>query len=206
MMDQPHLAKHRKELLTHATGEILEIGVGTGLNLPHYPKHVRKITSVDPHPGMNRFLRKRIKETGITVDHRTLGSEELPFDDASFDCVVSTWTLCSIRDVERSVRELYRVLRPGGRFLCLEHGLSDIPKIQTWQRRLNWLQLFIAGCRLDLDVRDLVNHQPFDTVEITNFYLEKTPKTHGYMYRGMARKKDDPSPCITSSNRRRTTQ
>ena len=188
VMDQPHLAKHRKQLLAHAAGEVLEIGVGTGLNLPHYPEHVRKITSVDPNPGMNKLLLNRIKQTGIVADHRILGGEQLPFDDATFDCVVSTWTLCSIPEVERAMRELYRVLKRGGRFLFLEHGLSDIPKVQTWQRRLNWLQQFIAGCRLDLNIRELLAGQPFAAVEIENFYLEKTPKTHGFMYQGVATK------------------
>jgi ubiquinone/menaquinone biosynthesis C-methylase UbiE len=187
-MSQPQLAELRKQLLSHAAGEVLEIGVGTGLNLPHYPEHVRKITTVDPNPGMNQFLRTRLKQTGIVADHRILGGEQLPFADAAFDCVVSTWTLCSIADVERAMREIYRVLRRGGRFLFLEHGLSETPKIQSWQRRLNWLQKFIAGCRLDLNVRDLLQSQPFDSVEIGTFYLERTPKTHGFMYRGLATK------------------
>jgi ubiquinone/menaquinone biosynthesis C-methylase UbiE len=187
-MGQPHLTKHRKKLLANAAGEVLEVGVGTGLNLPHYPAHVRQITTVDPNPGMRKSLLKRITQTGTKVDHRVVGSEELPFEDATFDCVVSTWTLCSIRDVQRAMRELYRVLKPGGRFLFLEHGLSDIPKVRTWQRRLNGLQMFLAGCRLDLNVGDLFAGQGFASVEIGNFYLEKTPKTHGFMYQGIATK------------------
>ena len=133
-MDQPHLAKHRKQLLTHVTGEVLESGVGTGLNLPHYPERVRKITTVDPNPGMNKLLLNRIKQTGIDADHRVLGGEQLPFEDATFDCVVSTWTLCSIPEVERAMRELYRVLKRGGRFLFLEQGVGMEPRVHTWRR------------------------------------------------------------------------
>jgi SAM-dependent methyltransferase len=188
VMDQPHLAKHRGQLLADVRGEILEIGVGTGLNLPHYPEHVRKITAVDPNPGMSKMLLERIKRTGTAVDHCVHGAEDLPFEGATFDCVVSTWTLCSIPGVERAMRELYRVLKPGGRFLFLEHGLSDRAGVRTWQRRLNGLQMFVAGCRLDLNVRDLVAGQPFAAVAIENFYVEKTPKTHGYMYQGVATK------------------
>jgi ubiquinone/menaquinone biosynthesis C-methylase UbiE len=115
-----------------------------------------------------------------------LGGEHLPFADESFDCVVSSWTLCSVRSGERAVAELFRVLRPGGRFLFIEHGLSDDPKVQRWQRRLNRLQWCLAGCRLDQDVRELVDGQPFRAVEMDTFYAERTPKTHGYMYRGIA--------------------
>ncbi len=187
LADKPHWIKHRKEQLASAEGDVLEIGVGTGLNLPHYPAQVRKITTVDPNPGMNKRLQRRIKELGIEVDKRIISSEELPFDDATFHCVVSTMTLCSIPDVEQAMNELFRVLRPGGRLLFLEHGISPDAKICKWQRRLNWFQGKIAdGCRLDLDVRGLLATQSFESVEIENFYMEKTPKTHGYMYGGVA--------------------
>ncbi len=187
LVDKPHWIKHRKEQLASAEGEVLEIGVGTGLNLPHYPAQVRKITTVDPNPGMNKRLQRRIEEMGIDVDKRISSSEELPFEDATFDYVVSTMTLCSIPDVQRAMGELFRVLRPNGRILFLEHGLSPDEKVSKWQHRLNWFQGKLAdGCRLDLDVRGLLASQPFKSVEMDNFYMEKTPRTHGYMYRGVA--------------------
>ena len=106
-----------------------------------------------------------------------------------FDCVVSTWTLCSIPDVQQAMKEVHRVLKPGGRFVFLEHGLSGEPKIQRWQRRLNWIQKRVGdGCRLDLDVKAVVREQPFREVILNQFLLEKTPRTHGTMYRGMALK------------------
>jgi ubiquinone/menaquinone biosynthesis C-methylase UbiE len=188
-LDRPFVARYRRELLSHASGNILEIGFGTGLNLPHYPAHVRKVTTVDPNVGMYRRARRRIKQAGVEVDQRLLGGERLPFEDNRFDCAVSTFTLCSIEDVGQALAEVYRVLKAGGKFLFLEHGLSPEPGVQKWQRRLNWLQVRLAGgCHLDRDMRALVSAQPFASVRIDEFYFEKTPKTHGYMYRGIATK------------------
>jgi ubiquinone/menaquinone biosynthesis C-methylase UbiE len=188
-LDRPFVAKYRRELLTHAGGGVLEVGFGTGLNLPYYPPQVRKVTAVDPNAGMYRRARRRIKRAGVEVDRRLLGGEQLPFGDGAFDCVVSTFTLCSIEGVEQALWEVYRVLRPGGEFLFLEHGLSPEPKVQKWQRRLNWLQMRLAGgCHLDRDMRALVSAQPFASVQVDEFYIEKTPRTHGYLYRGIATK------------------
>jgi ubiquinone/menaquinone biosynthesis C-methylase UbiE len=136
LLDQPFVARYRRELLAEAGGAILELGSGTGLNLPLYPEHVRKITTVDPNIGMNHRAQRRIRQAPIEVDQRALGGERLPFADATFDCVVSTWTLCSIARVEQALAEVYRVLRPGGRFLFLEHGLSPEPGVRKWQHRL----------------------------------------------------------------------
>ncbi len=181
------VAKHRQELLVHADGKILEIGFGTGLNLPHYPERVRRLTIIDPNRGMNRLAQKRIKQRPIEIDPHLLSSENLPFEDGHFDCVVSTFTLCSIEDVCQAITEIYRVLRPGGKFLFLEHGLSPDPRVQRWQRRLNWLQKRIGdGCRLDRNIKELVTGQPFSSVNTDEFYLDKTPKTHGYLYQGTA--------------------
>ncbi|OAI47056.1 ubiquinone biosynthesis methyltransferase UbiE [Planctomycetaceae bacterium SCGC AG-212-F19] len=179
----------RRELLASVSGNILEIGFGTGLNLPCYPAPVRKITVIDPNPGMHRLAQRRIRSTGIEVDQRIMGSESLPFADASFDHVVSTFTLCSIDQVDRALGQIGRVLRPGGRFIFLEHGLSPEAGVQRWQRRLNWLQMRLGGgCRLDRQIGDLVIRHPFAGVELERFYLPAVPRTHGYLYRGSARK------------------
>ena len=188
-MDKPFWAKYRREQLASVHGEILEIGVGTGLNLPHYPSHVRKITTVDPNPGMNKRLQRRIDESGIEVDKQIISSESLPFNEATFDCVVSTITLCSIPDVKQAMSELFRVLKPGGCLYFLEHGISPDAKVAKWQRRLNWLQRrFADGCTLTLNVPELLSSQPFYSVEIDTFYMEQTPRTHGYMFWGSATK------------------
>jgi ubiquinone/menaquinone biosynthesis C-methylase UbiE len=186
-MDRPFVAKHRQRLLATAHGDVLEIGFGTGLNLPHYRSQVRKITTVDPNVGMHRLAQQRIRRSNFKVDHRVLSGERLPFEDNRFDCAVSTFTLCSIEDVGQALSEVYRVLKPAGKFLFLEHGLSLEPNVQKWQHRLNWLEMRLAdGCHLDRNVKELVAAQPFSSVEVEEFYLEKTPRTHGYLYRGVA--------------------
>ena len=189
VIDKPHWSQHREEQLATVEGEILEIGIGTGLNLPHYPSHVKKITTVDPHPGMNQQLQYQIQQSNIEVHQQLISCESLPFEDATFDSIVSTITLCSVADVNSAVNELYRVLKPGGRVLFLEHGLSPETKVAKWQNRINWLEGMIGdGCTLTLNLRDLFTTLPFSKIEIDNFYMEKTPKTHGYMYRGVATK------------------
>lgn len=189
LLDRPHVERRRRELLTSACGNVLEIGFGTGLNLACYPPEITKITTVDPNIGMRRLAERRIVQAGIEVDQHALGGERLPFADDRFDCVVSTFTLCSIADVNRALAEVYRVLRRGGRFLFLEHGLSDETGARKWQRRLNWLQMRIGdGCHLDRNMRALVPVQPFASVMISEFEMDKTPKLFSHMYRGVATK------------------
>jgi SAM-dependent methyltransferase len=173
---RPFVTRRRRELLVHAAGDILEIGFGTGLNLPYYPALVRKITTIDPNVGMHRRAQQRVRRSGIEVDQRVLRSEELPFGGGTFDCVVSTFTLCSIAAVGQALSEVYRVLRRGGRLLLMEHGLSPEPNIQKWQRRLNWLQMRLAdGCHLDRNMRELVGSCPYSSLEIEEFYLRRCP-------------------------------
>lgn len=187
LLGKPFVAKHRQELLSRARGDVLEIGFGTGLNLPHYPPGIRKLTIIDPNVGMHHLAQKRIKQTRIEVEQQVLGGEHLPFADHTFDCVVSTFTLCSIGNVSQALGEVYRVLKPGQPFLFLEHGLSPDPGVQKWQRRLNRLEMLLAdGCHLDRDIRALVAAQPFRSLEIAEFYLKEMPRTHGYLYRGVA--------------------
>lgn len=187
LLGRPAVARLRHELLADASEELLEIGFGTGLNVPHYSSRVRKLTAVDPIAGMHRLARRRIWQAHIEVDYRAVSGESLPFEDGSFNCVVSTFTLCSIDDVNRALAEVFRVLRPGGRLLFLEHGLSPDPGVQKWQRRLNRLEMLLAdGCRLDRDIGALLKTQPFDSVQIRTAYLERVPWTHGFLYRGMA--------------------
>lgn len=185
-MSGSNLQQYRQELLKDVSGEILEIGFGTGLNLPHYPEQVTKITTVEPNLGMQKLARSRIKQSQITVDYKVLNSESLPMRDATFDSVVCTWTLCSIPLVEQAIAEVERVLKPGGKFLFIEHGLSQDPKVQVWQNRLTPIQKVIAdGCHLNRRIKELVEQQ-FLTVTIKQFYAPKLPKVIGYMYQGVA--------------------
>ncbi len=188
-MSMSHLDEYRQTLLADVEGDVLEIGFGTGLNLPHYPSNIQKLTAVDVNPGMNAIAKERIRDVAITVDHRVLSGERLPMEDRAFDHVVSTWTLCSIKDVKQALREIRRVLKPDGRFFFIEHGLSDDPKIQRWQNLLTPLQKRIGdGCSLNRNMRTLIEEQDFGIIELDEFYMEKAPKTYGYTYRGVAAK------------------
>jgi ubiquinone/menaquinone biosynthesis C-methylase UbiE len=189
VLGMPFLDRYRREVLAGARGQILEIGFGTGLNLRHYPQGVREISAVDASPGMHRLARKRIRRSSIHVVNRVLDCARLPWGENSFDCVVSTWTLCSIAEVGLALEEVFRVLRNGGRFLFLEHGQSPDPGVRKWQERLNPLEMRMAdGCRLDRDIGSLIAQQPFSQIELEQAYLPGVPWTHGYMYRGVATK------------------
>lgn len=180
------LGKHRRDILAAVTGDVLEIGFGTGINLSYYPENIREIATVDANPGVHVIAQKRISSSQIAVDHHVLSSENLPMADQSFDSVVSTFTLCSIANIEQALGEIYRVLKPEGRFFFVEHGLSPEPDVQRWQHRLTPLQKRIGGgCHLNRNMRELIEAQ-FGKVTLSELYLEKTPKVAGYLYKGVA--------------------
>jgi len=189
-LSDPVYSQYRQELLSEVSGEILEIGFGTGLNLSHYPPNIEKLITVDPNPGMNRIARRRIEASQITVDNKILSGENLPFADNRFDSVVSTWTLCSIPKVEQALQEIYRVLTPRGKFFFIEHGLSQEPDVQTWQNRLTPIQKIIAdGCHLNRNIKQIIEKQ-FKDLKLETFYAANTPKVIGYMYKGVATKEN----------------
>jgi ubiquinone/menaquinone biosynthesis C-methylase UbiE len=187
VMSGQSFSNYRKTVLADATGDVLEIGFGTGLNLAYYPvDRVNNITTIDINAGMNKLARKRIAASPISVDFQVLDGENLPMEDNTFDTVVSTWTLCSIKHLDRAISEIYRVLKPGGKFLFIEHGLSNEPNIQTWQHRITPIQKFIGeGCHLDRDMKSIIS-QVFDRVDLKEFYAPNTPKIGGYFYQGVA--------------------
>lgn len=188
MSSSPALGEYRQQILSKVSGEVLEIGFGTGLNLPYYPEHIQKLTVIDVNPGMNSLARKRIQTSPISVDIQFLSSESLPMADNSFDSIISTWTLCSIANVDQALQEIYRVLKPGGKFFFIEHGLSEEPQVQVWQNRLNTLQKIIAdGCHLNRNIKQLIDSH-FQILQLEQFYAPDMPKTHSYMYQGVATK------------------
>jgi ubiquinone/menaquinone biosynthesis C-methylase UbiE len=187
LMSGEPFESEREQLLAGVSGRVLEIGFGSGLNLPHYPNGLTELIAIDPNPGMRRYAEPRIAQSPITVERYELSGESLPLADNSFDTVVSTWTLCSIEHVDRALREVHRVLKPGGRFIFLEHGLCDDPAVQRWQHRLNPIQQVLGdGCNLNRDIRALVEQVGFRSLAVENFCLERTPRLIGYMYRGEA--------------------
>jgi ubiquinone/menaquinone biosynthesis C-methylase UbiE len=177
----------RTAVLRDAHGNILEIGFGTGLNLPHYPKNILSLTLVDPA----RILPHRVAERASTVSfpihtqHTT--AESLPFHDHQFDTVVSTWTLCTIPDPGKALRDVRRVLKPDGRFLFLEHGRSDDETVAKWQDRLNPLQNVIGcGCNLNRRIDQLILQSGLRIVHLDRFHMHNVPRIAGEMYQGQA--------------------
>lgn len=181
------IERYRRQLLAHVQGAVLEIGFGTGLNLSCYPEHIRKITGVDPNPGMGSLARRRIASSPIAVDWQVADAQELPFPSQSFDSVVSTWTLCSIPNVAKALGEIRRVLRAGGKLFFLEHGLSEDPQVQRWQNCLNPIQKVIAdGCNLNRDMARLIREAGFRFEQLERFYMPDQPRFIGYTYQGIA--------------------
>jgi ubiquinone/menaquinone biosynthesis C-methylase UbiE len=179
----------RRELLADARGDILEIGFGSGLSIACYPENVRGIVALDPSPGRRRRAERRIAESGRTVRYETLGAEALPFDDASFDTAVSLFTLCSIDGADQALSEIRRVLRPGGAFLFLEHGLAPDPGVQRVQRFLNPVQRRVAeGCQLIKDQLRLIEAAGLRVERQRGFYFDPMVRPLSWFTLGLARR------------------
>jgi ubiquinone/menaquinone biosynthesis C-methylase UbiE len=180
---------YRKELLADVQGKILEIGFGTGLNLPAYPKEVKELHVVDPHPATEPRSQRRRAKSPITVHFHGQDAQYLPLDNKSFDAVVSTFTLCSIPNVKRALGEIHRVLRPRGRFYFLEHGLAPDLKVQKKQHRYTPIQKILGdGCHLDRDITALIDESDFKLMDLKKFYHPWYPKVAGFFYQGIAEK------------------
>jgi ubiquinone/menaquinone biosynthesis C-methylase UbiE len=186
-MDSKKINERRKSILSKITEEeILEIGFGTGINLKFYPPNIKKIIGVDANGGMLQQAHKKINgKIEIELIHQS--SESLPFPDNSVNAVLSTYTLCSIKEINTALKEIYRVLKTGGKYYFLEHGLADNPKTQKWQHRLNPVQnIWADGCNLNRDMKSLITNAGFKIIEMKNYYLKRDPKIVGYMYEGIA--------------------
>lgn len=187
LMGMARMEDRRRPALAAVHGEVLEIGIGTGLNLDHYPSQVRRITGLDPNPGMLRHLESRRKKSRVDVAAYCAGAERMPFADRSFDTVVSTHTLFSLPDRAAALAEVRRVLRPGGRFVFLEHGLSPDPRVARWQRRLNGIQKrFAAGWLLDVPVKDEITAAGLRITRLHEGYHRPKARTHSYFCEGFA--------------------
>lgn len=178
----------RRGTLASARGEVLEIGFGTGRNFPHYPARVIHVTAVDCEIMCPQQVKRRI--AGAPVPITTIyqdASKGLPFADNSFDTVITTWTLCSIRDVISALNEIRRVLRPDGIYLFLEHGCSDDPHIARQQKLLSPVVKMIgAGCRMNRHIDDLISRSGLKIYALDRFLMPETPRILGEMYRGIA--------------------
>jgi ubiquinone/menaquinone biosynthesis C-methylase UbiE len=184
------MAKLRPKVLEDAQGEVLEIGFGTGLNLPHYPDSVRRLVTADPMAVMPARAQRRIAAAPFPVElHHLPADGGLPFASDRFDCVTVTWTLCTIPDPVAALREARRVVRPGGRVLFIEHGRSDDHRVARWQDRWNPIQKFLAcGCNVNRKVDDLFRDAGFVIDSLDRFCLDGAPRFLGETYRGIARR------------------
>jgi ubiquinone/menaquinone biosynthesis C-methylase UbiE len=187
VMSSRRLHELRDRTLAPARGRILEIGFGTGRNLHHYPPTVKRIEAIDPDLDLDRLSMPRIARAAIEVDFHHLDAAHLPFEEARFDTVVSTFTLCSIPDVVHALGEIRRVLKPGGQFLFLEHGRAPDSAVARWQDRLNpaWMPL-AGGCHLNRPMRALVEEAGLVLGPLQNYYLKRAPRFVGYMTEGVA--------------------
>ncbi len=179
------LAAYRRRVAAAATGRVLEIGIGSGLNLRHYGD-VERLYGADPSPALLARAASRLGGLGLPLLLVRASAERLPFCSAVFDSVVMTWTLCSIPDPEAALGEIRRVLRPRGRLLFVEHGLAPEPHIERWQHRLTPLWKRIGGgCHLDRRIDALLGAAGFVLSELDTGYM-KGPKPFAYIYEGTA--------------------
>ncbi|HEX5102678.1 MAG TPA: class I SAM-dependent methyltransferase [Pirellulaceae bacterium] len=178
----------RGRVVSQAAGDVLEIGFGTGLNLPHYTADVRRLTLLDSAELLPRRVARRVETCRAgSIERLITSAERLPLEDQSLDCVVSTWTLCSIRDVAPALDEIRRVLRPGGKLLLMEHGRSDDPNNARWQDRLNPLQRLVAcGCNLNRPIDRLLENAGFGLERLSRERMENVPQVLAEIYVGAA--------------------
>ena len=185
-MRQGPIQRYRQGLVPLARGRVLEVGVGSGLNLPLYTGAVREVIGVDPSEPLLDMARRRVSQAVVPIDLQRGSATDLPLESESVDTVVMTWTLCSIPDPLAALREMRRVLKPGGTMLFVEHGLSPEPGVARWQHRLTplWRRL-AGGCHLDRNIDDLVRTAGFDLAQLQTGYSQG-PRPMTYMYEGRA--------------------
>ncbi|MEA2197065.1 MAG: hypothetical protein QOJ25_1116 [Solirubrobacteraceae bacterium] len=187
-MSRGELTPIRARVAASLDGDVLEIGFGSGLNVPHYPPAVTGVRAVDPATVGRKLAAKRVASSSVPVEHVDLDGQALSQESSSVDHVLATWTLCSIPDVDRALSEIRRVLRPGGLFHFVEHGRSPGRKVAGWQDRLTPLQRRVAGgCHLNRSIDQLVRDSGLELIRLENYYA-KGPRPFGYMFEGVASK------------------
>jgi SAM-dependent methyltransferase len=178
----------RRRIVPLAQGSVLEIGVGPGVNFTHYdPARVTNVYALEPNPGMLRRAEEQQRQTEVKIEFLDLPGERIPLADASVDTVVSTFTLCTIPGVVEAIQGVRRVLKPGGKLIFFEHGLSPDPTVQRWQKRSEPLfRWAFEGCHVTRDIPALIGKGGFDIDQIDAGYLSPFPKSGSYCWWGVA--------------------
>lgn len=181
------MGKTRRRVCADLTGEVLEIGFGTGHNLPYLPSTVTRLLAVEPSGLGVKLATDRIAASGVPIEVIGLDGQRLPVEDASVDAVLCTWSLCTIPDATAAVAEARRVLRPGGTLHFVEHGRAPDESVRRWQDRLNGFQQRIAGgCNLNRDIAGLIEAGGMTLTKLDRYYAAGEPKAFGSMYEGVA--------------------
>ncbi|MFP6808680.1 MAG: class I SAM-dependent methyltransferase [Pseudomonadales bacterium] len=186
VMKSPDLELIRSQIVPEATGRVLEVGIGSGLNLPFYNDDV-KVTGLDPSAELQVYAREVAEKEGIDVEFIGLSGEDIPSEDNFFDSIVITWTLCTIPDPVKALAEMRRVLKPGGKMIFAEHGLAPDTAVAKWQSRINpvW-KLVAGGCNLNREIDKMITDTGFKLDALAQGYIPG-PKFATYNYRGVAR-------------------
>jgi ubiquinone/menaquinone biosynthesis C-methylase UbiE len=186
-MRQAQLVPYRSRVVSNATGRVLEVGIGSGLNLPFYGQTVNEIVGLDPSPRLLEMADEAARQSSVPVELIEGTVEAIPIEAASIDTVLTTWTMCSFPDLDKALEEMRRVLKPNGRLLFVEHGLAPEPRVAWWQDRLTpvWTHLS-GGCHLNRAIEDVIKRAGFSIEQLDKGYLTG-PKIMTFMYEGLAR-------------------